>query len=148
MEGVFVMHKNRFGNIVFWICIVAVLLVAIASRGVGLTYNLSIHPDESEFYTASESLARHILDPEVPFEEEKEYPEGGYILQMPFQLMKELLKSSHWFWSSAQCWSRISSVFYFVLATIYGILILTKYMSRSKSAALLSAPVCFSCVKP
>ena len=47
------------------------LLVAIASRGVGLTYNLSIHPDESEFYTASESLARHILDPEVPFEEEK-----------------------------------------------------------------------------
>ena len=139
------MHKNRFGNIVFWICIAAVLLVAIASRGVGLTYNLSIHPDESEFYTASESLARHILDPEVPFEEEKEYPEGGYILQMPFQLMKELLKSSHWFWSSAQCWGRISSVFYFALATIYGILILTKYMSRSKAAALLYAlTMCFS----
>ena len=51
MEGVLVMHKNRFGNLVFWICIAAVLLAAIVSRGVGLTYNLSIHPDESEFYT-------------------------------------------------------------------------------------------------
>ncbi len=139
------MHKDRYVNLCFWTCIVAVLLLTIVSRGIGLTYNLSIHPDESEFYTASESLARHILDPEVPFEEEKEYPEGGYILQMPFQLMKELLKSSHWFWSSAQCWSRISSVFYFVLAAVYGILILTKYMSRSKSAALLYAlTMCFS----
>lgn len=144
-EGVFVMHKERYVNVGFRICIVAVLLFIIVSRAFGLTYNLSIHPDESEFYTASESLAQSILDPNVPFEEEKEYPEGGYVLQLPFQLMKELLGASHWFWQSSQCWSRISSLFYFVLSVIYGIMILTKYMSKSKLAATLyGLTMCFS----
>jgi len=139
------MHKKRCINLGFQMCILTLLLLTILSRAVGLTYNLSIHPDESEFYTASESLARHILDPDVPFVEEKEYPEGGYILQLPFQLMKEFLGSSHWFWNSAQCWNRISSLFYFVLAEFYGILILTNYMSKSKQAAILyGLTMCFS----
>lgn len=139
------MRKDRYVNLGFQICIAAILLITIVSRAFGLTYNLSIHPDESEFYTASDSLARHILDPDVPFVEEKEYPEGGYILQLPFQLMKELLGSSHWFWSSSHCWNRISSLFYFTLAAVYGILILTRYMSRSKLSAILYAlTMCFS----
>lgn len=139
------MRKDRIVNLFFSICIVAVLLLTIISRAFGLTYNLSIHPDESEFYTASESLARHLLNPDVPFVEEKEYPEGGYVLHLPFQLLKECLGISHWFWQSAQCWNRISSLFYFVLSAIYGILILTHYMSRSKLAAVLYAlTMCFS----
>jgi len=139
------MHKERYTSCGFMICIVIVLLLTVASRGIGLTYNLSIHPDESAFYTASESLARHILDPDVPFVEEKEYPEGAYVLQLPFQLMKEFLGIPHWFWQSAQCWSRVSSLFYFTLSAIYGILILTKFMSRSKVAAILYAlTMCFS----
>lgn len=139
------MRNERKGNLGFTICIAALLLFMIVSRAVGLTYNLSIHPDESEFYNGSKSLAQSILDPNVPFEEEKEYPEGAYVLQMPFQIIKELLDSDHWFWRSAQCWSRISSVFYFVLSVVYGVLILTKYMSRSKLAAVLYAlTMCFS----
>lgn len=139
------MGEERKGNLGFAICIAALLLFMIVSRAVGLTYNLSIHPDESEFYNGSKSLARSILNPDVPFEEEKEYPEGAYVLQLPFQLIQELLNSDHWFWRSAQCWSRISSVFYFVLAVIYGVLILTKYMSKSKLAAILYVlTMCFS----
>ena len=139
------MRKDRNSNVAFSICMIAILLFTIASRFMGLTYNLSIHPDESEFYNGSKSLARSILDPDVPFVEEKEYPEGAYVLQMPFQIIKELIGSSHWFWRSAQCWSRISSVFYFALAVIYGVLILTKFMSRSKTAAILYAlTMCFS----
>jgi len=139
------MRKDRCIHIGFVLCIVAVLFLIIVSRAVGLTYNLSIHPDESEFYVASSSLAKHLLNPDVPFVEEKEYPEGAYILQLPFQLIKELLDSSEWLWSASPCWSRMSSVFYFVLATIYGIMILTKYMSRSKTAAILYAlTMCFS----
>ena len=139
------MGKERKGNLGFAVCIAALLLFMVLSRAVGLTYNLSIHPDESEFYNGSKSLAQSILDPNVPFEEEKEYPEGAYVLQLPFQLMKELLDSDHWFWRSAQCWSRISSVFYFVLAVVYGVLILTKYMSQSKLAAILYVlTMCFS----
>ena len=139
------MRKDRCIHIGFVLCIVAVLFLIIASRAVGLTYNLSIHPDDSEFYIASSSLAKHLLDPDVPFVEEKEYPEGAYILQLPFQLIKELLDSSEWIWSASPCWSRMSSVFYFTLATIYGIMILTKYMSRSKTAAVLYAlTMCFS----
>lgn len=139
------MHKERYVNLGFTICIVALLLLTIVSRAVGLTYNLSIHPDESEFYNGSSSLAESILDPDVPFVEEKEYPEGAYVLQMPFHMLKEFLGSSHWFWRSSQCWGRISSVFYFVLSMIYGIMILTKYMSKSKLAAILyGLTMCFS----
>lgn len=139
------MGKERKGNLGFTICIAALLLLIIVSRAVGLTYNLSIHPDESEFYNGSKSLAQSILNPDIPFEEEKEYPEGAYVLQLPFQLIRELLDSDHWFWRSSQCWSRVSSVFYFALAVIYGILILTKFMSRSKLAAILyGLTMCFS----
>ena len=113
------MEKERYVRIGFVICIVAVLLFTVISRSVGLTYNLSLHPDESEFYNGSKSLAQAILNPGIPFVEEKEYPEGGYVLQMPFQIIREILDSSHWFWRSSQCWSRISSVFYFVLAMVY-----------------------------
>ena len=139
------MEKERYVRIGFVICIVAVLLFTVISRSVGLTYNLSLHPDESEFYNGSKSLAQAILNPDIPFVEEKEYPEGGYVLQMPFQIIREILDSSHWFWRSSQCWSRISSVFYFVLAMVYGILILTNDMSRSKLSAILFAlTMCFS----
>lgn len=139
------MRKNTYSNVIFIICVIVILLFTIVSRAVGLTYNLSIHPDDIEFYFASSSLAKSLLDPTVSFEELKEYPEGAYILQLPFQLMKELLGSSHWFWSASQCWSRISSLFYFVLSVIYGIMILTKFMSRSRTAAVLYAlTMCFS----
>ena len=139
------MQKDRYASLGFRICIAALLLLTIVSRAVGLTYNLSIHPDESEFYTAAGSLAQHILDPDVPFVEEKEYPEGAYILQLPFQLMRELLGSTHWFWSASHCWNRIASLFYFTLSAVYGILLLTKYMSRSRMAAILYAlTMCFS----
>lgn len=139
------MRKKSHADFCFIICIVVLLLFMIASRSVGLTYNLSIHPDESEFYNGSSSLAQSLLDPDVPFEEEKEYPEGGYVLQLPFQILKEIMGSSHWFWRSAQCWSRISSVFYFTVSAVYGILILTKYMGKSRLAAFLyTLTMCFS----
>lgn len=139
------MRKERLVNIGFTICIVALLLFTVVSRAVGLTYNLSMHPDESEFYNGSQSLAQSLLNPDVPFVEEKEYPEGGYVLQLPFQLIREILGSSHWFWRASHCWSRISSLFYFVLAMVYGIVILTKYMSRSRVAGILyGLTMCFS----
>lgn len=139
------MRTDRKRNLAFLACIIAVLLVTILSRSAGLTYNLSIHPDESEFYNGSASLAASILDPDVPFVEEKEYPEGAYILQLPFQLMRIFLGSSHWFWRSSHCWNRIASLFYFVLAMIYGVMILTRFMSRSRVAAVLYAvTMCFS----
>ncbi|MBR5529859.1 MAG: glycosyltransferase family 39 protein [Oscillospiraceae bacterium] len=139
------MQKDTYNKLFFLLCVIVILGITIVSRACGLTYNLSIHPDESEFYIASSSLAQSLLDPSVPYVEEKEYPEGGYILQLPFQLLRELVGSSRWFWASSQCWNRLSSVFYFVLATVYGILILTNYMSRSKPAAILYAlTMCFS----
>lgn len=139
------MRKEAYTKYGFLLCVFVILLLIVVSRGAGITFNLSLHPDESEFYVASESLAQSLLDPDVEFYEEKEYPEGGYVLQLPFQLIKEFLGASHWFWRSSQCWSRISSVFYFVLSVIYGMMILTRYMSRSKLAAILYAlTMCFS----
>lgn len=139
------MVKNRKTGAGFLAAAGLILLLILLSRAVGLTCNLSLHPDESEFYNGSGSLAASLLDPDVPFVEEKEYPEGAYVLQLPFQLLKEILGSDHWFWRSSHCWSRISSVFYFTLAVVYGMMILTNFFSRSKRAAVLyGLTMCFS----
>lgn len=139
------MRKDTYRKSGFGICIAAVLLFIILSRSLGITYNLSLNPDEVVFAYGSKSLAQSILHADVEFSELKEYPEGAYVLQLPFQMLREAIGSSHWFWKASRCWSRISSVFYFVLAVIYGVMILTQYMSKSKLAGLLyTLTMCFS----
>ena len=126
----------------------AVLLIAvliIVTRGVGLTYNMEIHPDENKFYWSTDSLLQSLLDPEVEFKEAKEYPEGAYLFQLPFQALGMGVAALTGGTRDLQLWGRISSVFYFTLAVVIGMLILYRYLGKSKTGAVLfGLTMCFS----
>lgn len=132
-------------TMVLHITVVLLILFIILTRISGLTYNMFLHPDEWVFYRGSSSLARAILSSETAFTEVKEYPEGTYLFQAPFHLLKILVAFLSGIPQNDQIWGRISSVFYFVLAIIVGIRILIQFWGRNKAACIIySLTMCFS----
>lgn len=126
------MDLKRFQNEKRYCLLIVFVVIGICiTRGIGLTYNMSIHPDEKVFYSAADSLANYITGGAEEFVEVKEYPEGAYIFQMPFQLLRKGLEIVTGCEQNAVIWGRVSSVFYFIIAVILGIMILKQFFGNS-----------------
>lgn len=119
-------------------CFIRIILVTVAlilvTRIITLTHNRQLHPDEHVFYLTVTSLANSILEPGTPFVENKEYPEGTYYFQLPFQLAGQLLRNLIGIdgLTGAQHLGRLASVFYFVIAVLLGMRLLWKYLGKNR----------------
>lgn len=130
-------------------CVVGIVFFTIAilafSRGITLTYNMEMHPDERVFYQGTDNLLTSILYPGTEFIEVKEYPEGAYLYHLPFILIGRVLHYCGIVEYHARLWVRISSVCYFIGATLLGIRLLWKYFSRNLiPLSIYSLTMCFS----
>lgn len=127
------------------VLLVLISLLLLVTRCVGLTYNMALHPDEDKFFQSTTSLLQSLLDADAEFKEVKEYPEGAYLFQLPFQALGAAIGAITGVAQNAQTWGRISSVFYFVLAAILGMVILSRYLGKSKTSVVLyGLTLCFS----
>lgn len=115
-------ERTRFGLLVL-----GLLLLICVSRALTLTHEMEHHPDESVFFTSSVSLKEHLLNPDVPFTEVKEYPEGAYVFQMPFHLLSDGVARLTGRAQSARLWGRIASVFYFAAGCVPGCAVLRRF---------------------
>lgn len=121
-----------------------VVLVIALTRGLSLTYNMDIHPDENKFFDASSSLLESWLYG-TEYVEEKPYPEGAYLFHLPFQAIRMVVTAVTGPEQSARLWGRIASVFYFTLATVLGMDLVARFLGKSKTAVVLyGATMCFS----
>ena len=104
-----------------------ILLIAV-SRGITLTHNMELHPDENVFVRAAVSLKDKIMGLEDVYVEAKEYPEGAYIFQLPFHIAAQIIKQMGGRPISGFVIGRIASVTYFSLASVLGFFLLYRYI--------------------
>lgn len=122
----------------------AVVLAIALTRGLSLSYNMDIHPDENKFYDASTSLLESWLYG-TEYVEEKPYPEGAYLFHLPFQAIRMAVTAVTGQEQSLRLWGRIASVFYFTLATVLGMDLVARFLGKSKLAVVLyGTSMCFS----
>ena len=121
-------HKRSF----IQIALITVILILL-TRVITLTYNRRLHPDEHVFYASVHSLSESILDPDTPFIENKEYPEGTYFFQLPFQLAGQIFRNLIGIGGTKgiQQIGRLSSVFYFIIAVLLGLRLLWRYLGKN-----------------
>ena len=121
-------HKRSFIRI----ALITVILILL-TRVITLTYNRRLHPDEHVFYASVHSLSESILDPDTPFTENKEYPEGTYFFQLPFQLAGQIFRNLIGIGGTKgiQQIGRLSSVFYFIIAVLLGLRLLWRYLGKN-----------------
>lgn len=124
-------NTKRHIRCFIWIVMATVFLILL-TRIITLTYNRKLHPDEHVFYHTVTNLATSIMEPGTPFVENKEYPEGTYYFQLPFQLAGQILRNiaNVEGIKGAQQIGRLASVFYYIIAVLLGLRLLRRYMGK------------------
>ena len=120
------------------IVLLMILLIAV-SRGITLTHNMELHPDENVFVRAAVSLKDKIMGLEDVYVEAKEYPEGAYIFQLPFHVVAQMIKQMGGRPVSGFVTGRIASVFYYSAAAVLGFFFLYRYIDRRHVTLLIYA---------
>ena len=131
-------------------CVVIVLIMVfmiVLTRGLTITHNMELHPDEHVFYNAAQSLKSYISGSSPVYEEEKEYPEGAIVLQLPFHILTAIINRLTGADISPQLSGRIAAVFYFTMGAVLGCVIIYRYFSqRAATVTVYSAIIVFSII--
>lgn len=124
-------------------CILGVLMI-LFTRVLTLTYHMDLHPDEKVFYFGTDSLLDSLLYG-TEFQQTKKYPEGAYLLHLPFQALGRFVC-----WLTGQemdprVWGRVSSACYFTGSVMIGMYLEYCYFEKNrKTAGFYLLTMCFS----
>lgn len=127
--------------------LIIVLLTAaiIISRSLTLSHNMALHPDERVFVDSSVSMLRALIHQEYSYEEVKPYPEGAFVLQMPFHAIQYAIAGLAGTEQNSYLWGRIAGVSYFVIGWLIGAAIMYTYFCKSSLCLLIyGLTMCFS----
>lgn len=128
------------------IVLIMVFMIAL-TRGLTISHNMELHPDEHVFYNAAQSLKGYISGSSPVYEEEKEYPEGAIVLQVPFHILTAIINHLAGTDISPQLSGRIAAVFYFTVGSLLGSVVLYRYFTKNiASLALYGAITVFSTI--
>ena len=123
------MDKSRKQSI--YIVLIMVFMIAL-TRGLTISHNMELHPDEHVFYNAAQSLKGYIFGSSPIYEEEKEYPEGAIVLQLPFHILTAIINRLAGTNISPQLSGRIAAVFYFAIGAVLGCIIIYRFLSQKR----------------
>ena len=124
------MEKNR--SFKRSILIFAAIALIVLTRLPGLMHNASLHPDEPVFYNSARNLALFLTGQADSYVPTKFYPEGGFSLHTPFQLLKLLFGSSD---TDGRFVGRLAGCFYFLLGTAMGLKLLRRFFTKDPAAS-------------
>lgn len=122
------MKKSKLSFAVF---LSAVLLIIGATRLPGLMHGSDLHPDEQVFLRSATALSNFLLGLTESYFPKKYYPEGGFLLHTPFQLLRIALNLD----VSDVYVGRIAGLVYFLLGAVMGFIVLRRFFTTEKSAA-------------
>ena len=124
------MEKNR--SFKRGVLIFAAIALIFLTRLPGLMHNASLHPDEPVFYNSARNLALFLTGQADSYVPTKFYPEGGFTLHTPFQLLKLLFGSSD---TDGRFIGRIAGCVYFLLGTAMGLKLLRGFFTKDPAAS-------------
>lgn len=112
-----------------------------------LCHESESHPDERHFFQSSVSLRDKLLGEADTYRVSKVYPEGGFVLQLPFQTADYLLSGLMGREQDPRLWGRIASLAYFVAGGALGMMIVWRFLTRRRAALVLyGLIVAFRCI--
>ncbi|MBP3648966.1 MAG: glycosyltransferase family 39 protein [Clostridia bacterium] len=118
--------------------LLGMMAAILFSRFLTLTHEMSFHLDEPNIYRSSVSLAEKVLHPEQVYQVALVYPEGSYVMQMPFHLLSRIVGSE---WGD-RVWARIASVCYYSAGCLTGALCLYRFMGRRRGSVVFFGMLC------
>lgn len=124
------MGENR--SVKRGIFIFAALALIALSRLPGLMHNSFLHSDEPVFCSSASSLAAFLTGQADSYAPTKFYPEGGFVLHTPFQLLKLLFGGAE---EDSRFFGRLGGCFYFLLGAAMGLKLLRRFFTKDLSAA-------------
>jgi hypothetical protein len=122
----------------------AMLALILITRLLALRHGLKLHPDELVFFSSASSLffnsSYHVY---------MMYPEGAFLMQMPFQMLRQLLLLLLQYGSGSQLYGahmtgRLASVFYFSLGAALGCTFLYQIQKKTLPIILYAVTIVFS----
>ena len=128
------------------IVLIMVFMIAL-TRGLTLSHNMELHPDEHVFYNAAQSLKGYLSGSSPVYEEVKEYPEGAIVLQLPFHILTAIINRLAGADISPRLSGRIAAVFYFTVGAVLGCVVFHRFFSKKPlPLAVYAAAVVFSLI--
>jgi len=124
--------------------IFSMLILIFITRLLTLRHGLKLHPDELVFFSSASSL---FFD--SPYHVYKIYPEGAFLMQMPFQMLRQLILLILQHGSGAQLYGahmtgRLASVLYFSLGAVLGCTFLHLLQKKTLPIILYAIAIVFS----
>ena len=117
------------------LCIVLSLAAIILTRALTMVHNMFLHADEYVFYSSAYRLYLYLSGDTAVYQPVLEYPEGAFILQLPFQMIYRLLSMKDV--TAFQLSGRTASIFYFTLGAFVGFLVLNNCFGRNLRTSLI-----------
>lgn len=126
------------------IIIFSMLTLIAITRLLTLRHGLKLHPDEIVFFSSASSLFIN-----SPYHVYKLYPEGTFLLQMPFQMARQLVLLLMHYGDGAQLYGahmtgRFAAVFYFSLGAVLGCTFLYQIQKKNLPIILFAGMIVFS----
>lgn len=126
------------------IIIFSMLALILITRLLTLRHGLKLHPDEIVFFSSASSLFLN-----SPYHVYKLYPEGAFLLQMPFQMARQLVLLLMHYGDGAQLYGahmtgRFAAVFYFSLGAVLGCTFLYQIQKKTSPIVLFAGMIVFS----
>lgn len=120
------------------------LVLIFVTRLPALRHGLKLHPDELVFFSSASSLFFG-----SPYHVYKIYPEGAFLMQMPFQMIRQFILLLLRYGVGAQLYGahmtgRLASVLYFSLGAVLGCTFLSLIQKKTLPIALYAAAIVFS----
>lgn len=113
----------------------AFFCLMLLTRYAALTHNGYLHPDEMVFYRSAGFLADFLTGKAPSYAPTKYYPEGGFVLLMPFELVHRWV--SPIFEQDARFFGRIGGVLYFLIGVGLGLKILRQYFTKDSGTTVI-----------
>lgn len=129
----------------FRIIVLVTVLLILLTRGLTISHNMELHPDEHVFFNAAQSLKGYLSGSSPIYEEVKTYPEGAIVYQLPFHILTAILNRIFDAGISPQLSGRIAAVFYFTVGAVLGLVLIYRFFSKKLIYSIIySLTVVFS----
>lgn len=123
------MKKNNPLRRISTVLILGFLLLLL-TRMCTIWHNNLIHPDEHVFFISAHRLAMKVMNVAPHYTQLVDYPEGAFVLHLPFHIAFELFTRVTGRLLSYRFIGRAASVCYFLMAVGVSLWILWKYFSN------------------
>lgn len=124
------MKKSKIS---YSILLLMILLVLGATRLPGLMHGSSLHPDERVFLNAAEGLSRFLLGLSSGYTAPKFYPEGGFVLHTPMQLLRMAFHLN----IDPTAAGRLTGLILFLAGVSMGLKVLRRFFTKDISATVV-----------